>query len=115
MDVFVPKHRENSQRLVDALEELGFKVETTRLEEILRGNDFVEIKDGTFYVDLIFAPDGIERLEDAWGRRLQVSGFTLCHLDDIIQSKEAANRLKDRESLERLRDFREYLRSKRLL
>jgi hypothetical protein len=31
-------------------------------------------------------------------------------MDDIIASKEAANRPKDRESLDRLRAFREYWR-----
>jgi len=30
------------------------------------------------------------------------------HPDDIIASKEAANRVKDRESLPRLRSFRDY-------
>ena len=53
-------------------------------------------------------PDGIERFEDAWHRRIEVEGFPVCHLNDIIASKVAANRQKDRESLERLRAFREY-------
>ena len=37
-----------------------------------------------------------------------LEGFPVCHLDDIIASKEATNRRKDRESLPRLRAFREY-------
>jgi len=41
-------------------------------------------------------------------RGVEVEGFMVCHPDDIIGSKEAANRQKDRESLERLRAFREY-------
>jgi hypothetical protein len=35
-------------------------------------------------------------------------GFPVCHPDDIIRSKTATNRVKDRESLPRLREFREY-------
>ena len=35
-------------------------------------------------------------------------GFPVCHIDDIIASKAAANRQRDRESLPRLRSFREY-------
>jgi hypothetical protein len=62
----------------------------------------------SFDLDLIFAPDGIERFSDAWARRVQVEGFEVCHSDDIIASKVAANRVKDRESLERLRLFRDY-------
>jgi hypothetical protein len=37
-----------------------------------------------------------------------VEGFPVCHPDDIIASKVAANRTKDRESLDRLRSFRDY-------
>jgi hypothetical protein len=57
---------------------------------------------------LVFAPDGIEEFEDAWRRRIDVEGFPVCHIDDIIASKAATNRQKDRESLPRLRSFREY-------
>jgi hypothetical protein len=38
-----------------------------------------------------------------------VEGFPVCHIDDIIASKVAANRQKDRESLPRLEAFRRYL------
>jgi hypothetical protein len=54
------------------------------------------------------APDGIERFSDAWDRHIDVEGFPVCHPDDIIASKAATNRVKDRESLPRLRAFREY-------
>ena len=75
---------------------------------IQRGKDFVQLKNGPFDLDLVFAPDGIERFDDAWQRRVEVEGFPVCHLDDIIASKVAANRAKDRESIARLRAFREY-------
>jgi hypothetical protein len=64
-------------------------------------------------VDLIFAPDGIENFEDAWRRRVEVKGFPVCNIDDIVQSKQAANRQKDRESLPRLLKFREWLKKQR--
>ena len=35
-------------------------------------------------------------------------GFPECHLDDIIVSKAAAGRARDRDALPRLRAFREY-------
>ena len=75
---------------------------------IERGKDFVQLKNGPFDLDLVFAPDGIERFEDAWQRHIEVEGFPVCHLDDIIASKAATNRAKDRETLPRLRSFREY-------
>jgi len=99
---------ENGRSLVAALRELGFALSDTQVADLQRGKDFVQLKNGPFDVDLVFAPDGIERFEDAWQRRIEIEGYPVCHLDDIIASKEAANRRKDRESLPRLREFRDY-------
>src|SRR5205809_3294126 len=107
-DLFAEKTPENCQSLVTALRELGFALTDEQAAEILRGKDFVQLKNGPFDVDLVFAPDGIERFEDAWGRHVDVAAFPVCHPDDIIASKEAANRVKDRESLPRLLAFRDY-------
>ena len=107
-DLFVERSPENGRALVAALRELGFALTDTQAAEIVRGKDFVQNKNGPFDLDLVFAPDGIERFEDAWERRVDVEGFPVCHIDDIIASKAATNRVKDRESLPRLRSFREY-------
>jgi hypothetical protein len=82
------------------------------LTDLRIGKDFVQLKNGPFDLDLVFAPDGIEKFSDAWARRIEVEGFPVCHLDDIIESKRAANRAKDRESLPRLVAFRDYWRSR---
>ena len=107
-DLFVEKGAENGRALVRALRELGFGLSTEQAAEIEGGKDFVQLKNGPFDLDLVFTPDGIERFEDAWKRRVEVEGFPVCHIDDIIASKAAANRTRDRESLPRLRSFREY-------
>jgi hypothetical protein len=112
-DLFVDKDPANGRALVAALRELGFVLTDAQAAEIERGKDFVQLKNGPFDVDLVFAPDGIERFQDAWRRRVEVEGFPVCHIDDIIASKEAAGRVKDRESLPRLRSFREYWLKKR--
>jgi hypothetical protein len=107
-DVFVDRSPENGRAVVVALRELGFTLTDEQAAEIERGKDFVQLKNGPFDVDLIFAPDGIERFDDAWLRHVDVEGFPVCHPDDIIASKTAANRQRDRESLPRLKAFREY-------
>lgn len=107
-DLFVDRSPENGKALVAALDEVGFSLNADQIAEILRGKDFVQLKNGPFDLDLVFAPDGIERFEDAWQRHIEVEGFCVCHPDDIIASKAATNRVKDRESLPRLRSFREY-------
>ncbi len=107
-DLFVEKTAENGRALVAALHDLGFALSGEHAAQIERGKDFVQLKNGPFDLDLVFAPDGIERFNDAWARRVEVEGFPVCHIDDIIASKEAAGRQKDRESLPRLRSFRDY-------
>lgn len=107
-DLFVERSVENCQALVRALGELGFTLTAAESAEVERGKDFVQLKNGPFDVDIVYAPDGIERFSDAWKRRVEVEGFPVCHLDDIIASKTAAKRPKDVEVLPRLRAFRDY-------
>lgn len=112
-DLFPERTPANGRALVAGLRDLGFSLTDTEAAEIERGKDFVQLKYGPFDLDLVFAPDGIERFEDAWKRRVVVDGFPVCHPDDIIASKVAAHRAKDLESLGRLRSFRDYWASKR--
>jgi hypothetical protein len=107
-DLFVEKEPGNCRSLVAALHDLGFNLTQDQEKEILKGKDFVQLKNGPFDLDLVFAPDGIDRFQDAWERRIEIEGFPVCHIDDIIRSKAATNRVKDRESLPRLKSFREY-------
>jgi len=112
--IFAERSTENRHAIVRALRELGFALTDDQAAQIERCKDFVQLKNGPFDLDLIFAPDGIERFEDAWRRHVEVEGFPVCHIDDIIASKEATGRRKDRESLPRLKSFREYwIRRKR--
>src|SRR5205814_6079623 len=60
VDVFPRKDQENGLRIIQALGDLGFTVSKAIEQEIIRGKDFVQIKDGPFDIDLVFAPDGIE-------------------------------------------------------
>jgi len=113
VDLFVERSRPNGRAMVAALRELGFTLTNEQASDIEVGKDFVQLRNGPFDVDLVFAPDGIERFEDAWQRHIDVEGFPVCHLDDIIASKEAANRVRDRESLPRLRSFRIYWKQKK--
>jgi len=107
-DLFVERSPENGRALTAALRELSFDLTEDEASDIERGKDFIQLRNGPFDLDIVFAPDGIERFEDAWRRHVDVEGFPVCHIDDIIASKAAANRVRDRESLPRLRAFRDY-------
>jgi hypothetical protein len=50
-------------------------------QEIRRGKDFVQLKNGPFDPDLIFAPDGIDKFDDASKQRVDVEGFPVCGID----------------------------------
>ena len=107
-DLYLEKTPANGRKAVAARIELGFPLGVNECAEIERGKDFVQLRQGPFDLDLVFAPDGIETFEEADRRALTVEGMRVCHIDDIIRSKEAAGRVKDRESLPRLKAFREW-------
>ena len=107
-DLFVEKSPENGRAIVSALGDLGFALDPESRDQIQRGKDFVQLRNGPFDLDLVFAPDGIETFRQAEKRSITIEGMAVCHIDDIIRSKEAANRVKDRESLPRLKAFREW-------
>ena len=111
-DVFLKKSPENCSALVAALRDLEFRLTEDEEAELKRGKDFNQLKNGPFDLDIVFAPDGIETFEDAERRSKVVEGLPVCHIDDIIRSKEEANRVKDRESLPRLRAFRDWLNAR---
>lgn len=111
-DLFVARDPANGAAVVGALRELGFGLTDAQAADIVRGKALAQLKNGPFDLDLVFAPDGIERFEDAWKPRVEVEGFPVCHIDDIIASKEAAHRVRDRESLPRLRAFRDYWKAR---
>jgi hypothetical protein len=84
--LLVKRSPENGRRLVLALRELRFHLSIEQFAEIERGKDFVQLKEGPFDLDLVFAPDGIKHFEDAWRRHVEVEGFPVCHIDDITSS-----------------------------
>ena len=106
VDVFPAKSTENGQRMVKALLEMGFNLDDNAQAEIIRGKDFVQLKDGPFDLDLIFAPDGIESFAEAKARAVQEDIFPVANLRDIIASKKASGRMKDKLDLHLLELFR---------
>jgi hypothetical protein len=115
VEVFPAKSEGNGRKLISALRELGYELTPETERDLIAGKDFIQLQSGPFDLDLVFAPDGIETFAEAKGRSLMIDGkFPVASLDDIIASKRAANRQKDRESLPRLEAFRHYLRRRNL-
>ena len=105
VDVFPRKSPENGTRIVAALESLGFDIGQTTKEEIVRGKDFIQLKTGPFDLDLVFAPDGIDDFDEARNRLIQNDIFPVANLRDIIASKRASGRVKDKLDLHLLELF----------
>ena len=106
VDVFPAKSAENGKRMVKALLGLGFVLDENTQAEIIRSKDFVQLKNGPFDLDLIFAPDGIESFDQAKARSVHEDIFPVANLRDIIASKKASGRMKDRLDLHLLELFR---------
>lgn len=106
VDIFPAKSEENGRRMVVAMLEMGFAIDDITQAEIIRGKDFVQLKNGPFDLDLVFAPDGIDSFEFAKSRAIREDIFPVANLRDIISSKRASGRMKDRIDLHLLELFR---------
>lgn len=104
--VFPAKSPENGERMVQALLKIGFLLDDNTQAEIIRGKDFVQLKNGPFDLDLIFAPDGIENFAEAKAHAVREDIFPIANLRHIIASKKASGRMKDRLDLHLLELFR---------
>lgn len=104
--IFPERSPENCRRIVSALRRLGCDIPPDLEREILAGKDFVQIKSGPFDVDLVFAPDGIPSFRQAKARRSVEGPFPVANLRDIISSKRASGRQRDRIELPLLESFR---------
>ena len=108
-DIYVQDEVENKRRLAATLKSVGFAITREHETAIRGGNDLIRLRNGPFDLQVIYAPDGIDKFEDAWRRGRTIEGHQVCSIDDIIASKRAANRQRDRESLGRLEQFARYL------
>jgi hypothetical protein len=106
VDIFPARSPENGKRIVVALRKIGFEIGNQLEREIVAGKDFVQIKLGPFDVDLVFAPDGISSFAEAKRRGLSEGIFRVANLRDIIASKRASGREKDRIEIPLLEKFR---------
>lgn len=106
VDIFPARSPENGQRIIAALKKIGFEIGVELERDITKGNAFVQIKTGPFDVDLVFAPDGIKSFVEAKARGLTEGIFRVANLRDIIASKRASGRQKDRIELPLLESFR---------
>jgi hypothetical protein len=106
VDVFPAKDPDNGQRLVTAVRQLGFTIDDTVERDIIAGKDFIQLTDGPFDLVIVFAPDGIENYAEAKRRSVTEGIFPVANIRDIIASKKASNRMKDRMDLHLLDLFR---------
>ena len=112
VDLFPKKSEENGARLIEALRELEFEIDEATANKIIKGVDFVQLKQGPFDLDLVFAPDGIDSFEEAEKRMIIIEGFPVANIRDIIASKRASGREKDLNDLPLLEDFQEEFEKK---
>ena len=106
VDVFPAKDPDNGQRLVTTVRQLGFTIDDTVERDIIAGKDFIQLTDGPFDLDIVFAPDGIENYDEAKRRSVKEGIFPVANIRDIIASRKASNRMKDRMDLQLLDLFR---------
>ena len=82
-------------------------------EEILSGKDFVQLRDGPFDLDIVFAPDGFNSYEEPLPMKKIIDGLPILSIEGIIKAKEAAGRKKDLNELDDQKAFAAWRRDMR--
>lgn len=106
VDVYPARTPDNGRQIINALSSLGFIIDDRLRADIISGKDFVQINNGPFDIDLVFAPDGIEDYATAKARMHREDVFPIANIRDIIASKRAAGRARDAVDLPLLEAFR---------
>jgi hypothetical protein len=124
-DVCPQEEPENLERLAGALEELDARIRTPdspggvrfpRDAAFLRGLQLLNLVTRYGDLDLAFRPAGTGGFSDLFARSvaMKIGNITLAvaSLEDVIRSKEAANRPKDQRSLPVLRQLLDEIRKR---
>jgi hypothetical protein len=102
VDIFLPRSRQNAERVLRALADLKFELDPATTVSILTGSEIVLMKSGPFALDLIHAPDGIESFAAAKERSVLEAGrFPVASLDDIIRANAPPAGREDLQDLKR--------------
>jgi hypothetical protein len=127
LDVVPDRESENLERLASALRALNARIRTEGVPEGLPvdcsreffGNlapsSFVNMTTDAGDLDVAFSPAGFDGFADLATGALKIEAadkveILLASLEDVIRSKEAADREKDREALPRLKRLLERIR-----
>jgi hypothetical protein len=127
VDVVPDRATDNLERLASALRDLGARIRTEGEPVGLRFDcsaaffanlspeAIVNMTTNAGDLDVTFCPSGTQGFSDLRRDALEIEAADRLHilvasLDDVIRSKEAAGREKDRAALPRLRRLRDRLR-----
>ena len=105
VDIFIRRTRDNVERLIGALSEIGFGVAKDLSPDEILARKVLLFADQV-RVDIFTQPWGLKDFDTCWNRRIEVDvdGTTVAFLgrEDLIRSKET-DRPQDRQDVEALR------------
>ncbi|MCY7353053.1 MAG: hypothetical protein LH606_20750, partial [Cytophagaceae bacterium] len=105
LDLLVATSEENARNIIRVLLENGFETEQFELRDFTQKPNFVSIRIGAHWIELMTETLGLN-FEEAYANRLLTvfDGVTIPYLNlaDLIRNKKAVGRLKDQVDLENL-------------
>jgi predicted nucleotidyltransferase len=111
LDLFVDASSENAARLLAALKDF-FNADTGyTVEDLTSLGTIIQLGVAPVRIDLMNQISGISAFDDVWSGRIEGrfggSRAWFISLDDLIRTKQAANRLQDRADVRVLKRIRE--------
>jgi hypothetical protein len=105
LDIWIEVSRENAEKVVKAIESVGFASLGLKAEDFLEAGTIVQIGYPPVRIDLLTRLPGVEFAECYQNRQeLKLDGLTtpVISLEDLRKNKRASGRLQDLADLEKL-------------
>jgi predicted nucleotidyltransferase len=105
IDIWIRPEKNNAERLVTALREFGFAMESLYPSMFLKEDNIVRLGEPPFRIELMTAVSGVtfdECIERAKIEQLDGVDVKIISLEDLKLNKQAAGRHKDLDDLEHL-------------
>ena len=105
MDIFVEASGENLERILDTLDDFGFGRIDIKKKDFQDTSRIIQVGSPPMRIDIITSIPGVE-FAPAWKNKLEGkyddSPCFFISKEDLIKNKQAADRLQDKEDLEKL-------------
>lgn len=105
MDIFFEGSKENSEKVLEAINAFGFSSLNFKLEDLMDTNGYIQLGNQPVRIDLFNSLPGLEFnevFEEAFFHEEDAVKFKVIHINHLIKNKNTVGRLQDLDDVKKL-------------